>query len=253
MASVLLGKRLRRHIRSKVWPVLEEVGFVEFAPLRAYRIGEKTIDVVEFVTFGNEWREPRWMGGDVRANGATFALHVGSYYPEVDRLPWAAPRDGRPKAHECHRAARLAHESADSDVDGRNFWPGAKGERLDEVIEEAVRVLRTRGLSYLEDYDPDAWLAAHDRKEARHPGPEEAPALTPAEAAEALRIAREGRAARDKALSTLHARLHLADEHITDANPCGDVLAGLLVGRGRIEDALKCLDDAKRERLLKAA
>ncbi|RYG23382.1 hypothetical protein EON82_14195 [bacterium] len=249
-SSVLLGNRLRRQIRAKVWPVLAEEGFVEFAPLRAYRVHDGVIEVVEFTPVRREWREPRWLGGNARSNGGTFMLHVGTYFTDVDRLPWAVARESRPKAHECHRCSRLAHESEDSECDGRTFWPGSNGERLEEVVEEAVRVLRARGLKYLDDYrDADGWLAAHEQGSARHPGSEETVELTAEEAAEALRIAREGKAARADALRKLHTRMHLSDEHLTPASPCADVLAGLLIGRGRAEDAMRCLEGPKQEQL----
>jgi hypothetical protein len=249
-SSVLLSNRLRRQIRAKVWPVLAEEGFVEFAPLRAYRVHDGVIEVVEFTPVRYEWREPRWLGGNAYANGATFALHVGTYFTDVDRLPWSMPRDTRPHAQECHRCSRLAHESADSECDGRTFWPGPNGERLEEVVEEAVRVLKSRGLRYLDDYrNADAWLDAHEKGEARHPGSEETVELTADEAAEAMRIVKEGKAARASALRELHNRIHLADEHLTPASPCADVLAGLLIGRGRPEDAMRCLDGPKQEQL----
>jgi hypothetical protein len=249
-SSVLLGNRLRRQIRTKVWPILAEEGFVEFAPLRAYRVHDGVIEVVEFTPVRHEWREPRWLGGTAHSNGATFMLHVGTYFTDVERLPWASGRTSRPKAGECHRCSRLAHESADSECDGRTFWPGSNGERLDEVVEEALRVLKARGLKYLDDYrDADGWLAAHERNESRHPGSDETIELTAEEAAEALRIAREGKAARANALRELHNRMHLADEHLTPPNPCADVLAGLLIGRGRPEDAMRCLEGPKQEQL----
>lgn len=197
-STVLLGKRLRRQIRVKVWPVLEAEGFAEFGPLRAFRIGDDRIEVVEFATFRREWREPRWLGGDAFANGGTFTLHVGTYFAEGDQTPRP-----RPYAHECHRALRLAHESMDSAADGRTFWPGHDGQRLDAVIDEAVRVLRARGL--------DA-LAKHSKDEPCSAGHFEDWGLSEAETVEMMRICREGRAARADALHDLHRRLHLADE-----------------------------------------
>jgi|GEM_PF-4928477 len=247
---MLLGKRLRRQIRAKVWPVLEEAGFAEFAPLRAHRRRGNVIEVVEFTPFPREWREPRWLGGEAYANGATFVLHVGSYFRDVERLPWSETQE-RPKAGQCHRCARLAHESVDCAADGRTFWPGSQGERLDVILDEAVRVLQARGLAYLDHYgDVDGWLAAHERGEARHPGEEETVNLSADEIAEMGRICREGRAARSGKLDGFHRRVHLADEHLTKPDPCEDILAGLLIGKGRLEDAVKCLDDQKRQRLL---
>ena len=251
MASVLLGNRLRRQIRSQMWPVLRRAGFTEFFPLQAYRRSPKTIEVVEFLTFRPEWQEPRWLGGEAYANGASFILHVGTYFVDVERLPWSEPRP-RPKAQDCHRCTRLAHQMADSEVDGRTFWPGPNGEKIDEIVGQAVQAVCSRGLGYLDDYrDTAAWVKAHGEGACRNPGHQEPDTLSPEEAAEALRAAREGRQA-CKALSNLHLRLHLSDEHLTDAGPCSDVLAALLIGQGRMEDAMNCLDGPKQERLQQA-
>ena len=245
--SVLLGKRLRRQIGTKVWPQLESKGFTQFAPLRAYREAPGRIDVVEFATFRPEWGEARWLGGDAYANGGTFTLHVGTYYLDVDALPWSRPRSAKPKVCDCHRAARLAHGKKDSAADGRTFWPGKDGERLEATIDEAVLALNTNGLGYLDGYaDTDGWIATFDVSGASD---DESLELTAAECADMMRIVREGRSVSSERLSALHDRLHLCDEHLTSANPCGDVLAALLLGKGRVEDALRCLDDAKREML----
>ena len=199
-SSVLLGRLLRRQIRAKVWPVLEEEGFLEFAPLRAFRTDGEKVEVVEFATFRPEWREPRWLGGDAYANGATFTLHVGTYF-----LGPTEDKPLRPKAYQCHRALRLAHESMDSAADGRTFWPGHEGERLDAVVDEAVRVLRTRGL--------DA-LAKHRKDDPCDASRFEEVGLSAEEAAEMMRICREGRIARANALENLHRQIHLADERL---------------------------------------
>ena len=209
--SVLLGKRLRQSIHERVWPVLEAEGFTEFAPLRAFRRGERTLDLVEFATFRPEWREPRWLGGEAYANGATFALHVGTYYVPVGHADAATLK---PHCGDCHRCATLAHDSMDSVTDGRTFYPGPKGERLDATIDEAVRAIRTRGLAILTGYaDLKAWLEAVERGEDSGCGPDDEPCLSPEEAHEMLRLCREGRAARTGVLDDLHRRLHLRDEH----------------------------------------
>ena len=210
-SSVLLGKRLRQSIREKVWPVLGAEGFADFTPLRAFRRGERTLEVVEFSTFRSEWREPRWIGGDAYANGGTFALHVGTYYVPVGQGDAATMK---PRCCDCHRCASLAHETMDSAADGRTFHPGNQGEALDAVVEEAVRAIRSRGLGILrEQADLDAWLKAVERGEEPGCGPIEEPCLTPEEAHEMLRLCREGKAARSGALDGLHRRLHLRDEY----------------------------------------
>lgn len=145
-SSVLLGTRLRRQIRSHVWPMLKEEGFVEFAPLRAYRIAVNRVELVEFVIMRPQWREPCWIGGEAYANGATFSLHVGTYFLEDSESTI------RPYAHQCHYHAMLAHDIANYVGDGRTFWPGEKGEALEETVEMAVRALRTRGLDHLRHY-----------------------------------------------------------------------------------------------------
>lgn len=195
-SSVLLGKHLRRKIREKAWPMLEREGFVEFAPLRAYRVDGHKVEVVEFSTFRSEWREPRWLGGEAYANGGTFTLLVGTYFLDGDESP-------RPHCHECHRCTRLAHESMDCAADGRTFWPGHDGSCLDAVVEEAVRVLRSRGLDVLSKHSKDDPCSTERFEEV---------GLSHGEAEEMMRICREGRAARAGALDGLHRQLHLADE-----------------------------------------
>lgn len=244
-STVLLGNRLRRAIRVKVWPALEEAGFGEFGATRAYRRRDGVIEVVEFTPFALEWREPRWLGGEARANGGSFMLHVGTYYVDVDQLPWAEAVE-RPKAHQCHRCVRLSHGDADSAADGRTFWPGADGERLDEMIEMALQALQARGLAYLDGHrDAESWIEGGSESK-------ETVELTADEAAEMMRICREGRNAKTGALDGFHRRHHLADDRL-DGRPCGDVLAGLLIGRGRVEEAMECLEGPKQERLREAA
>ena len=210
-SSVLLGKRLRRQIKAKVWPTLEEAGFGEFTGLRAFRRGERTLDVVEFAPLKPEWHEPRWIGGEARANGATFSLHVGSYYVPVG---YEDAKTMRPHCDDCHRCACLAHESMDSVADGRTFYPGASGERLDAIVDEAVRVLQSRGMAILAEYaDIKTWLEAVERGDEPGCGPKEEPCLTPEEATEMLRLCRGGRSASTGALDGLHRRIHLSDDH----------------------------------------
>ena len=191
--------------------MLRAEGFTEFTSLRAFRRGEGTLDVVEFTTFRPEWREPRWLGGEAYANGATFGLHVGSYYTALGHSDAAALK---PHCCDCHRCAGLAHETVDSAADGRTFYPGASGERLEAVVDEAVRVLQARGLLILAQHaDVKSWLQAVERGEAPGCGPDDEPCLTPEEAHEMLRLCREGKAAKTGALDDLHRRLHLRDEH----------------------------------------
>lgn len=181
--------------------MLKEAGFVEFAPLRAYRYADGLIEIVEFSTLRPEWREPRWIGGEAYANGATFSLHVGAFFLSDGEV------NPRPRAMDCHCCATLAHDACDSACDGRTFWPGPKGERLDEVVEMAVRALRSRGFDHLKHY-------AENRKA---PLAHEELGLSTEEAAEMLRICREGRAARTGKLDGIHRRIHLADEHFVRA------------------------------------
>ena len=195
-SSILLGKRLRRQIKEKAWPVLRAAGFVEFGPLRAYRVDGKKVEVVEFATFRPEWREPRWVGGEAYANGATFTLLVGTYFLDGDESP-------RPHCHDCHRCTRLAHETMDCAADGRTFWPGERGERLDAIVDEAVRVLRGRGLEVLSKHSKDDPCSTERFEEV---------GLSHEEAEEMMRICREGRVARSGNLDDVHRRLHLADE-----------------------------------------
>ena len=195
-SSVLLGKRLRRKIKEKAWPMLREAGFAEFGPLRAYRIDGDRIDVVEFATFRPEWREPRWVGGEAHANGGTFCLLVGTYFFDGDASP-------RPKCQDCHRCTKLAHEDMDCAADGRTYWPGKSGECLDKVVDEAVRVLRARGLDVLAKNKKDDPCSTERFEEI---------GLSHAEAEEMMRICREGRAARAGALDEFHRRVHFADE-----------------------------------------
>ena len=191
--------------------MLKEEGFTEFTSLRAFRRGETTLDVVEFTTFRPEWREPRWLGGEAYANGATFGLHVGSYYVPLAHGDLAALK---PHCCDCHRCACLAHETVDSAADGRTFYPGARGERLEAIVDEAVRVIRTRGLEILARHsDIKSWLQAVERGDEPGCGPDEEPCLTPEEAHEMLRLCREGKAAKTGALDDLHRRMHLRDEH----------------------------------------
>ena len=197
-SSVLLGTRLRRQIRTQVWPMLQEEGFVEFAPLRAYRIAGNRVELVEFSPFPREWREPRWLGGEAYANGACFALYVGTYaLGDGEEKP-------RPRLHECHWCTKLHHGDVDSPADGRSFSAGLRGERLDQAIESAVSALRERGLDTLRDHGSPRPI--HNEV-----------GLSTAEAAEMMRICREGRAARADALDDLHRRLHLVDEHYVNA------------------------------------
>lgn len=196
-SSVLLRNRLRRQIHAKVWPVLQEAGFIEFAPLRAFRVDDGKVETVEFVVLRPEWREPRWIGGEAYANGATFNLHVGTYFLGDGETHL------RPRAKDCHCRATLSHDVYDSACDGRTFWPGHKGEALDEAVEMAIRALKSRGLDHLRHYAANRTA----------PSPLEEVGLSTAEAAEMMRICREGRAARAGALEDLHRRLHLADEH----------------------------------------
>ena len=197
-SSVLLGKRLRRQIREKAWPVLREAGFVEFRSMRAYRPGEGVVDVVEFRTFRPEWNEPRWLGGEAYANGGTFALLVGTYFLDADESP-------RPRCHECHRCTRLAHETVDCPVDGRTFWPGKDGEKLEAIVDEAIRVLKGRGLDV---------LSTHAKNDPCSTERFEEIGLSHEEAEEMMRICREGRVARSGALDGFHRRVHLADERL---------------------------------------
>lgn len=204
--------------------MLEAEGFTEFTPLRAFRRGGRTLDVVEFAAFRPEWREPRWLGGTAYANGGTFVLHVGSYYVPVGH---GDARTLKPHCCDCHRCASLAHESMDSEADGRTFYPGKDGERLDAIVEEAVRVLQTRGLAILSDYgDIKSWLEAVERGEEPGCGPSEEPCLTPEEAHAMLERCREGRVTKTSVLDDLHRRLHLRDEH-RHAVPDPDTYAAL--------------------------
>ncbi len=197
--SELLRHRLRRQIRAKVWPFLEAEGFVEFEPFRAYRIGDGVIELVEFTTFQSEWREPRWIGGQIYANGGTFSLYVGVLY-----FAGECPGE-RPSFEQCHRATRLAKENCECPAEGRTFYPGPDGERIEEVVDEATRVLRARGFDVLSHYSA---------RKSGCPGTPEPMLLSAAETEEMIRICREGRKARAGALDDLHKRLHLADEHL---------------------------------------
>lgn len=197
--SEQLRDHLRRQIKAKVWPVLEAEGFIEFTPLRAYRIGEGVVELVEFAILKPEWREPRWTGGEIYANGATFSLYVGVRY-FTEAVPIRRPEFG-----ECHRATRLGKVNCQCPAEGRTFYPGPDGERIEEVVDEATQVLRTRGLAALSHYRAG---------KPGCPGYPESICLEPEEAAEMMRICREGRAARTGALDGLHKRLHLADEHL---------------------------------------
>ena len=197
-SSVLLGTRLRRQIRVHVWPILKGEGFVEFAPLRAYRVSENRVEVVEFSPFQREWREPRWLGGEAYANGACFSLYVATYAHDGNG------QTTRPRYHECHWHTKLHHGDMDSPADGCSFHAGLRGEKLEEAIEKAVHALRTRGFDALSD---------HGRKDRAL----EEVGLSTFEAAEMMRICREGRSARAGAMDGLHRRLHLADQHMVSA------------------------------------
>ncbi len=91
----------------------------------------------------------------------------------------------------------------DSAADGRTFWPGEGGERLDAIVDEAVRVLRARGL---------AELARHSKDDPCDLKTFEEIGLSTEEAAEMMRICREGRVARTGTLDGFHRRVHLSDE-----------------------------------------
>lgn len=194
-SSVLLGKRLRRQVRAKVWPILEAAGFVEFAPLRAYRVSEGRVEVVEISPFRAEWRGPRWLGGEAYANGACFSLYVGTYAHD------GTQGEARPRYHECHWCTKLHHGDNDSAGDGRSFHGGLRGERLEAAVEAAVAAIRERGLDVLK---------GHGAESPRH----EEVGLSSDEADEMLRICREGRSARSGVLDRFHRGVHLADERL---------------------------------------
>lgn len=189
----LLGKALRRQIRIMVWPILKEEGFVEFGPLRAYRISPGRVEMVEFSPFRREWNEPRWLGGNAFANGACFSLYVATYAGE-------GAEETRPRYQECHWCTKLHHGDMDSPADGCSFYTGENGEKIEDAIQAAVRALQSRGLAILGD---------HGRKSP----PTEEVGLSSEEAAEMMRICREGRSVRSGAMDELHRRLHLSDEH----------------------------------------
>lgn len=191
-----LGKQLRRQIREKAWPLLREAGFTEFRSLRAYRVDGTKIEVVEFATMRPEWGEPRWLGGEAYANAGTFSLLVGTYQIDGDASP-------RPRCQDCHHCTRLAHESMDCAADGRTYWPGEDGSCLGAIVDEAVNVLRSRGLDVLAKHGKGDPCATERFEEI---------GLSHEEAEEMMRICREGRKARGGALDGFHRRVHLADE-----------------------------------------
>ena len=262
IGSVELGKLLRKEVRGTLWPLLREHGFTRFSDLAAWREDERWTDCVQVMTLGAyAFGEPRRLGEEVYANAATFTLEIGTYYTDVHLLPWTGPVPERPRLLRaqgsrypvCHRQRALARSYEFGNVQGTLFPSADNGSDLDRVVADAGHALESRGLAWLDTtHDIDALLARKDGE----PSDEledlsEDLELSDEEQSE-LALWRTGRdieAGESFTISgnagipqLLWRRLQATDlrDHTSIGlhSLSGDLLYGLLVGSGRIEEAL---------------
>jgi len=270
MATVELAKQLRKAIKSKVWPALKELGFEDFTEMAAWRHQDQCIDCVMFQTHGPKYGIAHTLGRDeagraLLETSATFSLSVGTYYTGVHIFPWLGPIPTRPlnsrgessKNVTTHREISLARSIAMGKIDGTLFYVRTDGSNLDDMVDDALAAFLSRGLRWIEEtrdvdeyiswglngkpFTPTArtplklseedqatfikWLADHGMgSQVYFIGNNYPPDLPPG-----VRVAFE--ASLDKP--------QMKDHTAMDTAPYGEVLLGLLVSRGRWDEAVE--------------
>jgi hypothetical protein len=255
-----LRKLFRSEIRKQIRPLLEHAGFTEFTDLTAWRRGPRTIEVVDIMTMGPRFGQAQWLGGELYATAATFMLGVGAYYLDLHRLPWAGPPPHRPicgrgesaKRPTVHREIDLARSDPDPGrIQGTTFYGLPDGSNVEEVIADAAKALADRGLPWLErTRDIPAFLSGESisspchsasRLELTESEKRELQDWQERTGAAAFMIGHLPPEFSEGLLEKLRQskrQSNLRDHTALDREPYGDLRVGLLIGEGRIDDAL---------------
>jgi hypothetical protein len=269
VATSELAKQLRKAIKSRLRPKLREFGFEDCTEMAVWRNQDQCSDCVMFQTYGPKYGVAHTLGSDehgraLKESSATFGLSVGTYYEAVHVLPWLGPVPVRPlnirgessKKLTVHREIGLARSIPMGSLRGTVFYVREDGGNLDEMVDDALTAILSRGLPWLaKTRDVDAYIAwGLTGKPITQRTPQPLELSTEDQAAFQKWIAEHEMGTQTWFVGSkypadlppgvrahfeaAHNRHQMDDHTAMDIPPHGEVLLGLLVSRGRWDEAI---------------
>jgi|GEM_PF-4671634 len=240
-----------------------------FTEMCGWQHGREWIHCVMFQNRGWRFGFPSFLGTDVEGrelfgNSASFSLSVGTYYTGVNSLPWLGPVPEKPtnvkgessKGPTTHREILLARSIPMGRLDGTLYPVSLDGSNLDALVWDALKSFNERGVPWMEktrDVDEFIEFGLAGRKPFLKPPTKIE--LSPEIAQQVKDWARRrgmpgavfytGQFPADfppagrTAFEESSAQSRLSDHTALDRAPHGEDLIGLLVSKGRWDEALE--------------
>ena len=136
---------VNKEIKSRVRPLLEDVGLSQFTARTAWRYSPGKIDVLTFQSFNS------YLADAVGCTTYSFCIRLGCSLDAIPRYTRAKRKNGylRPEAHECHLRFTLQKSIKQSNLKRRDVWyVDPTGNNLAVVIADARKAILETGLNW---------------------------------------------------------------------------------------------------------
>lgn len=146
----ITSRQVNGELRRAVWPFLKERGFSSRTQRTAWRDSVDCIAVVTFQSFN------AYLAEGLRVTSFSFGINLGVRARCSTALPSPREQAGQPRPNESGCDVRRSlWKTIDQDETGRpDIWyVRADGSNLTHVIENALSVLQTIGLTWLSEFE----------------------------------------------------------------------------------------------------
>jgi hypothetical protein len=143
---------VNKEIKSKIRPLLQDAGFMQFTPRTSWRYSRGKIDVISFQSFNS------YLANSVGCTTYSFCLRLGCSFDFMPHRQRVKQKDGylRPEEYECHFRLALQKSIKQSTLKRTDVWyVEPTGKNLGIVIADAKKAIIETGFTWFNRFsDP---------------------------------------------------------------------------------------------------